>query len=216
MSSKRDYYEVLGVQKNASKEEIKNVYRKLALQYHPDRNKEPSAEGKFKELSEAYAVLSDDEKRKRYDVYGHVGAEEAFRGSEANFEEIFRDAGFGGFRDIFDQMFGRRGGFFGDDLFSFGFGGGGGGGGAGVGAETSSTTWKSQLKMCSEARRKKSRYLVLTDARGVVGAGPRLGPNHASAQYVTGRVRQSEYIVKIGFQRLLQWSLAGHAKVRVR
>ena len=126
MSSKRDYYEVLGVQKNASKEEIKNSYRKLALQYHPDRNKEPTAEEKFKELSEAYAVLSDDEKRKRYDMYGHVGAEEAFRGSEANFEEIFRDAGFGGFRDIFDQIFGRRGGFFGDDLFSFSFGGGGG------------------------------------------------------------------------------------------
>jgi molecular chaperone DnaJ len=127
LSSKRDYYEVLGVQKNASKEEIKNAYRKLALQYHPDRNKDPTAEEKFKELSEAYAVLSDDEKRKRYDIYGHVGAEEAFRGSEANFEEIFRDAGFGGFRDIFDQLFGRRGGFFGDDLFSFGFGGGGGG-----------------------------------------------------------------------------------------
>jgi molecular chaperone DnaJ len=127
LSSKRDYYEVLGVQKNASKEEIKNVYRKLALQYHPDRNKDPTAEEKFKELSEAYAVLSDDEKRKRYDMYGHVGAEEAFRGSEANFEEIFRDAGFGGFRDIFDQIFGRRGGFFGDDLFSFSFGGGGGG-----------------------------------------------------------------------------------------
>ncbi|MDQ3975583.1 MAG: molecular chaperone DnaJ [Thermoproteota archaeon] len=127
MSSKRDYYEVLGVQKNASKEEIKNVYRKLALQYHPDRNKDPTAEEKFKELSEAYAVLSDEEKRKRYDIYGHVGAEEAFRGSEANFEEIFRDAGFGGFRDIFDQIFGRRGGFFGDDLFSFSFGGGGGG-----------------------------------------------------------------------------------------
>ena len=127
MSSKRDYYEVLGVQKNASKEEIKNVYRKLALQYHLDRNKDPTAEEKFKELSEAYAVPSDEEKRKRYDIYGHVGAEEAFRGSEANFEEIFRDAGFGGFRDIFDQIFGRRGGFFGDDLFSFSFGGGGGG-----------------------------------------------------------------------------------------
>ena len=127
MSSKRDYYEVLGVQKNASKEEIKNVYRKLALQYHPDRNKEPGAEEKFKEISEAYAVLSDDEKRKRYDMYGDVGAEEAFRGSEANFEEIFRDMGFGGFRDIFEQIFGRRGssGFFGDDLFGFGFGGGG-------------------------------------------------------------------------------------------
>jgi molecular chaperone DnaJ len=127
LSSKRDYYEVLGVQKNSSKEEIKNAYRKLALQYHPDRNKQPTAEEKFKELSEAYAVLSDEEKRKRYDIYGHVGAEEAFRGSEANFEEIFRDAGFGGFRDIFDQIFGRRGGFFGDDLFSFSFGGGGGG-----------------------------------------------------------------------------------------
>src|ERR671933_368907 len=110
MSSKRDYYDVLSVQKNASKEEIKNVYRKLALQHHPDRNKEPGAEEKFKEISEAYAVLSDDEKRKRYDMYGHVGAEEAFRGSEANFEEIFRDMGFGGFRDIFEQIFGRRGG----------------------------------------------------------------------------------------------------------
>jgi molecular chaperone DnaJ len=128
LTSKRDYYEVLGVQKSASKEEIKNAYRKLALQFHPDRNKEPSAEETFKEVSEAYAVLSDDEKRKRYDVYGHVGAEEAFRGSEANFEEIFRDAGFGGFRDIFEQIFGRRGGgFFGDDPFGFGFGGGGGG-----------------------------------------------------------------------------------------
>jgi molecular chaperone DnaJ len=128
LTNKRDYYEVLGVQKSASKEEIKNAYRKLALQYHPDRNKEPSAEETFKEVSEAYAVLSDDEKRKRYDIYGHVGAEEAFRGSEANFEEIFRDAGFGGFRDIFEQIFGRRGGgFFGDDPFGFGFGGGGGG-----------------------------------------------------------------------------------------
>src|SRR5919107_492914 len=127
--NKRDYYEVLGIQRSANKEEIKNSYRKLALQYHPDRNKSPGAEEKFKEISEAYAVLSDDEKRKRYDTYGHVGAEEVFRGSESNFEEIFRDAGFGGIRDIFDQIFGRRGGggfFGGDDLFNFGFGGGGG------------------------------------------------------------------------------------------
>lgn len=132
VNSKRDYYEVLGIQKGASKEEIKNAYRKLALQYHPDRNKDPRAEEKFKEISEAYAVLSDDEKRKRYDTYGHVGTDEAFRGSESNFEEIFRDMGFGGFRDIFEQIFGgggRRGGGgfggFGDDLFGgFGFGGG--------------------------------------------------------------------------------------------
>jgi len=111
MANKRDYYEILEIQKNASKDEIKNTYRKLALKYHPDRNKSPGAEEKFKEISEAYAVLSDDEKRKRYDTYGHVGAEDVFRGSEANFEEIFRDMGFGGFaKTIFEQMFSGRGG----------------------------------------------------------------------------------------------------------
>ena len=120
-SGKRDYYEVLGIQKNAGKDDIKNAYRKLALQFHPDRNKDSGAEEKFKQISEAYAVLSDDEKRKRYDTYGHVGAEEAFRGSEANFDEVFRDIGFGGFRDIFEQFFGgRRGGGFGEDFFGFG------------------------------------------------------------------------------------------------
>lgn len=127
--SKRDYYEVLGVTKAAGKDEIKSAYRKLALQYHPDRNKSAGAEEKFKEISEAYAVLSDDEKRKRYDVYGHVGTEDAFRGSEANFDEIFRDIGFGGFRDIFEQIFGGRGGFGGigggSDPFGFGFNFGG-------------------------------------------------------------------------------------------
>jgi molecular chaperone DnaJ len=117
--SKRDYYEVLGVQKSAGKDEIKNAYRKLALQYHPDRNKDKDAEARFKEISEAYAVLSDDDKRKRYDRYGHVGSEEVFRGSEANFEEIF-GSGFGGFRDIFEQFFGRGGFGFGGDLFGFG------------------------------------------------------------------------------------------------
>jgi molecular chaperone DnaJ len=127
--SKRDYYEVLGVTKAAGKDEIKSAYRKLALQYHPDRNKSAGAEERFKEISEAYAVLSDDEKRKRYDVYGHVGTEDAFRGSEANFDEVFRDIGFGGFRDIFEQIFGGHGGFGGigggSDPFGFGFNFGG-------------------------------------------------------------------------------------------
>ena len=124
MSSKRDYYEILGIPKNSSKEDIKNAYRKLALQYHPDRNKSHGDEEKFKEISEAYAVLSDEEKRKRYDTYGHVGAEEVFRGSEANFDEIFKDMGFGGFKDIFDQIFGGRagGGFGGSAADPFGFG----------------------------------------------------------------------------------------------
>src|SRR3954466_14806131 len=127
--SKRDYYEILNVPKTASNDEIKSTYRKLALKYHPDRNKSPEAEEKFKEISEAYAVLSDDEKRKRYDTYGHVGAEEVFRGSEANFDEVFKDIGFGGFRDIFDQIFGGRGGVgnVGNDPFGgFGFSFGGG------------------------------------------------------------------------------------------
>jgi len=113
MASKRDYYEVLGVSKTASKEKIKDAYRKLAMQYHPDRNKSPDAEEKFKEISEAYAVLSDDEKRMQYDQLGHAGfdqrytREDIFRG--ADFESIFRDLGFGlSFRDLFSFFFGER------------------------------------------------------------------------------------------------------------
>ncbi|MCW4014848.1 MAG: molecular chaperone DnaJ [Candidatus Bathyarchaeota archaeon] len=114
MTQKRDYYEVLNVAKDAPKEDIKKAYRKLALKYHPDRNKAPEAEAQFKEISEAYAVLSDDEKRSQYDRFGHAGingkysAEDIFRG--ADFESIFRNAGFGGFENIFDVLFGRGGG----------------------------------------------------------------------------------------------------------
>jgi molecular chaperone DnaJ len=112
MPEKRDYYEILGIQKTASKDEIKDVYRKLAMKYHPDRNKAPDAEDKFKEISEAYAVLSDDQKRRQYDTLGHAGfdqrytSEDIFRG--ADFNSIFRDIGFG-FGDIFGSLFG--GGF---------------------------------------------------------------------------------------------------------
>ncbi len=110
MAEKRDYYEVLGIQKNASKDQIKDAYRKLAMQFHPDRNKEVGAEEKFKEISEAYAVLSDDQKRQQYDHLGHSGfdqrytSEDIFRG--ADFDSIFRDIGFG---DLFRSFFG--GGF---------------------------------------------------------------------------------------------------------
>lgn len=112
MSTKRDYYEVLGVQKDATTQDIKTAYRKLALKYHPDRNKAPDAEEKFKEISEAYAVLSDDQKRGQYDQYGHAGIngkyswEDIYR--NADFESIFRDLGFGGFGTIFDMFFGGR------------------------------------------------------------------------------------------------------------
>lgn len=114
-AEKRDYYEVLGVQKDATGEQIKGAYRKLALQYHPDRNKSPGAEERFKEISEAYAVLSDDAKRAQYDRFGHEGIqgrytpEDIFR--TTNFDEILRDLGFGGFGgfsgNIFDMFFGN-------------------------------------------------------------------------------------------------------------
>ena len=73
MTDKRDYYEVLGVSRDAAPEEIKRAYRQAALKYHPDRNKETGAEDRFKEAAEAYEVLSDAEKRQRYDRYGHAG-----------------------------------------------------------------------------------------------------------------------------------------------
>jgi len=113
MANKRDYYEILGVVKAASKDQIKDAYRKLALQYHPDRNKSPEAEERFKEISEAYAVLSDDEKRRQYDTLGHPGfdqrytREDIFRG--ADFDSVFRDLGFGfGIGDLFGSFFGGR------------------------------------------------------------------------------------------------------------
>ncbi|MDH5794525.1 MAG: molecular chaperone DnaJ [Candidatus Bathyarchaeota archaeon] len=112
MSGKRDYYEVLGVQKDVSKEDIRKAYRKLALKYHPDRNKSPDASERFKEISEAYAVLSDDEKRRQYDQLGLDGIsgrytwDDIFRG--ADFDSIFRDLGFGGFDSIFEMFFGGR------------------------------------------------------------------------------------------------------------
>lgn len=115
--AKRDYYEIIGVDKNASKEEIKKAYRRLALKYHPDKNPDKDAEERFKEISEAYAVLYDNEKREMYDRYGHAGIdqrysyEDIFRG--ADFGDIFRGMGldfdFGfSFDDVFERFFGHR------------------------------------------------------------------------------------------------------------
>ncbi|MDE1868368.1 MAG: molecular chaperone DnaJ [Candidatus Micrarchaeota archaeon] len=124
----KDYYETLGVAKTASQDEIKRAYRKLAMQYHPDKNKDKSAEEKFKEINEAYAVLGDEDKRKQYDTYGpdafsqRFSQEDIFRG--ANFEDIFRSMGFnfGGFGsdDIFGSMFGfnQQRGDFGNDILA--------------------------------------------------------------------------------------------------
>lgn len=106
MAEKRDYYEVLGVAKGASADDIKKAYRKLAKQYHPDvnENKEESAE-KFKEASEAYSVLSDENKRQKYDTFGHAAFDPSAGGTGfGGFEDFM--SGFGGFGDIFDSFFG--------------------------------------------------------------------------------------------------------------
>ena len=110
--AKRDYYEVLGVPKTANKEDIKKAYRKLAIQYHPDKNPgNKEAEDRFKEASEAYEILSDDQKKSAYDQFGFAGIEgmnsgnrdwSAFRG----FEDIFGNGDFG---NLFDTLFGFGG-----------------------------------------------------------------------------------------------------------
>jgi molecular chaperone DnaJ len=110
--AKRDYYEVLGVQKNASKDEIKKSYRKLALQYHPDKNPgDKQSEDKFKEATEAYDVLIDDQKKAAYDQFGFAGVEGMGTGQDwsnfRGFEDIF---GEGGFSSIFESFFGGGGG----------------------------------------------------------------------------------------------------------
>jgi len=102
MAAKRDYYEVLGVARTVTKEELKKQYRSLARQYHPDVNGEPDAGERFKEISEAYEVLSDDDKRAAYDRFGHAGVG---NGGFGGF-----DQGFGGFADIFEEFFGSFGG----------------------------------------------------------------------------------------------------------
>jgi molecular chaperone DnaJ len=115
MATKRDYYEILGVPKNASDEEIKKAYRKLAMKYHPDRNEgDKNAEGKFKEAKEAYEMLSNAEKRAAYDQFGHAGVDPNMRGGMGGGPE-----GFGGFAEAFGDIFG--------DIFGGGRPGGGGG-----------------------------------------------------------------------------------------
>jgi molecular chaperone DnaJ len=110
MTTKRDYYEILGVSKNASKDEIKKAYRKQALKFHPDKNPgDKSAEDKFKEAAEAYEVLSSDDKKARYDRYGHAGmgnSGNGFSGQGMTVEDIFSSFG-----DIFGDAFGGFGGF---------------------------------------------------------------------------------------------------------
>lgn len=104
-----EFYDRLGVSKDASQDEIKKAYRKMSKKYHPDINKEPGAEEKYKEVQEAYETLGDEQKRAAYDQYGAAGANGGFGGGTGGFDGFNGGAGFGGFEDIFSSFFGGGG-----------------------------------------------------------------------------------------------------------
>lgn len=136
---KRDYYEILGVSKSASADEIKKAYRKVAMQFHPDRNPgDKAAEDKFKEAAEAYEVLSDTQKKQRYDQFGHAGVGGASGG------------GFGGGGMRMEDIFQNFGDVFGDDMFSSFFGGGGGQRGRSRGTGSRGSNLRVKVKLSYE------------------------------------------------------------------
>jgi molecular chaperone DnaJ len=152
MSQKRDYYEILGVSKKADEGEIKKAYRKLALQYHPDKNPgDKAAEEKFKEAAEAYEILSNQEKRARYDQYGHAGVGGGgFSGGGMNMDDIFSQFG-----DVFGSAFGGS------------FGGNRGGGSRTVRGTNLRVKMKLTLEEIAEGVKKKIKVNKLINADGV-------------------------------------------------
>jgi len=183
-TTKRDYYEILGVPKGSSVDEIKRAYRTLAMKHHPDRvsaDHKKEAEEKFKEISEAYAVLTDEKKRAAYDQYGHAGfdqrysTEDIFRG--ADFSSVFQDLGFGG--SIFEDLLGGLGGF--------------GGGSAGAGRGTRGGDLEMELALSFEEAAKGitrtvtvPRHEVCSECRGEGGERTSCSTCRGS-----GQVRQS-------------------------
>jgi molecular chaperone DnaJ len=152
MSQKRDYYEVLGIAKNADEAEIKKAYRKMALKYHPDKNPDDaSAEEKFKEAAEAYEVLSNAEKRAQYDRFGHEG--------------VKGQAGFGGMN--MDDIFSQFGDVFGNAFGGGSFGGSRGGGSRSVRGTNLRVKMKLTLEEVAEGVRKKIKVSKLVNAEGV-------------------------------------------------
>jgi molecular chaperone DnaJ len=191
MADKRDYYEVLGVAKGASADDVKKAYRKLALKHHPDRNPgDKKAEEAFKEVAEAYEVLSDDQKRAKYDQFGHAAV------SGATFQG---QPGAGGYHDpfdIFEQVFGGRGGSIFDELF-----GAGGRGGARRGSHLRvdvTLTFAEMAKGCRKtiALRRHESCATCSGSGAKPGTGRRACPTCGGV----GQVRQ----VAFGFMQVQQ------------
>ncbi len=184
----RDYYEVLGVPRTASPDEIKSAYRKLARQHHPDMNKEnpKAAEEKFKELSEAYEVLASPEKRQRYDQFGSAAVENDF-GPQGFTWQNFTHAGdledLLGSSALFQQLFG---GAFGGDLFGVR---GGGNGLAQCVVRTSKSPSDSRCPRLSEGRLRPWRYRTPDLAPIATAREPKMGRRLKRAANVTARVK---------------------------
>ena len=187
MADKRDYYEVLGIDKGASKDDIKKAFRKMALKYHPDRNPgDKEAEEKFKEVNEAYSVLSDDDKRKKYDMFGFAGVDPNAGAGAGAGQGFGGFGGAGGFDDIFGDMFG--------DIFGGGFGGGSSRASR-ANAPQRGRDIQEQMTITFEeaalgAKKKlKLRKYVKCDECGGTGAAPGTGTHTCSRCNGTGQVQ---------------------------
>ena len=178
--NKRDYYEVLGVDKSASPDELKKAYRKLAMKYHPDQNPgDKEAEEKFKEVNEAYEILSDAEKKSRYDQFGFAGVDPNYGAGGAGFD------GFGGFGDIFSDLFGGGFGGFG------GFGGGGNRANAPRQGENVSARVTITFEEAAKGCKKEINFSRIEDCKACHGTGAKEGtePETCSTCHGTGTVR---------------------------
>ncbi len=179
MANKTDYYELLGVPRNAGAEEIKSAYRRLAVKYHPDKNAgDQNAEDRFKEIGEAYDVLSNDGLRQRYDRYGHDGVRDGFNGG----------AGGGGFHDPFDIF---REVFGGGDAFSDLFGGGGRGQNRGANLQTSLEVTLEEVAAGVEKKIKVKKRVECAECSGS-GAKPGTEPSTCYGCGGEGRVRYQQ------------------------
>jgi molecular chaperone DnaJ len=176
MATKRDYYEVLGVDKGASADQIKQAYRKLALEFHPDRNKDPAATEKFKGISEAYAVLSDEKKRTQYDQYGHAGFDQMY-----SQEDIFRSADFSDFNDMFSGF-----GFGGGDPFGM-FGGRSRGGRRRENGADLSTEMEISLEEAAKGTKKELSYNHSKVCSKCDGGGSEPGSQKSACRTCGGR-----------------------------